>query len=302
MARLVGLWEKYVSLSPVRQKWQLDNVNPTFDIPEFNPDRLSEAHMCSVVVPLYINEIWIGESPPAGLESKTIELIEYVLADDRRGFDEACIGIDRGYADKTWHKVQNLNKVACDLFMSPRSDPVTVEFIKQIHSDLMTTIDDEAGQFRQGNVRPAGSSTVYAPFNQVESRLRTLIDFFSRKSDELALEISNGAGPGPLTGQQKTVLLATFFFSEFLLIHPFRNGNGRTARIILSHMLRHVCIVPVSLYLNNRDDYINVLEMRGTVTNEASGALAMYVFDCMRKTICDAAFLLPPQVTTKQCT
>jgi Fic family protein len=47
--------------------------------------------------------------------------------------------------------------------------------------------------------------------------------------------------------------VASRFFIRFLYIHPFPNGNGRTARILLSALLVKHAIIPVSLF-NVLDD------------------------------------------------
>lgn len=60
------------------------------------------------------------------------------------------------------------------------------------------------------------------------------------------------------------ILLSSLFFYEFLDIHPFSNGNGRTARILLNLLLQNDMSIPFSLYLRcdnkGRDDYLQVIE------------------------------------------
>lgn len=61
------------------------------------------------------------------------------------------------------------------------------------------------------------------------------------------------------------ICLGAFFLSEFLLIHPFYDGNGRTARILLSHIIRPHTVVPLSLYSSHDPSsaYLKALEAEG---------------------------------------
>jgi len=75
------------------------------------------------------------------------------------------------------------------------------------------------------------------------------------------------------------ISLGTIFFSEFLLIHPFINGNGRTARLLLNFVMKDYSVVPFSLY-SSRESYIEVLEHRND--GNAPHLLAHYIL----KSIC----------------
>jgi hypothetical protein len=83
---------------------------------------------------------------------------------------------------------------------------------------------------------------------------------------------------------ESAVALSGFFFSEFLLIHPFRDGNGRTSRLLLSHLLRHWTVVPVSLYLrSNRDYYIKAMQSRTGTALPLD--VITYVAQCIEETV-----------------
>jgi fido (protein-threonine AMPylation protein) len=56
----------------------------------------------------------------------------------------------------------------------------------------------------------------------------------------------------------KMIALAALFFCEFLKIHPFINGNGRTVRLLLSWLIRDETGVPVSL-MTCREKYMDAV-------------------------------------------
>eukprot|EP01042_Synura_sphagnicola_P005477 gene5477-6991_t len=70
--------------------------------------------------------------------------------------------------------------------------------------------------------------------------------------------------------------------SKFLLICPFRNDNGRTARILLNAVLKSEVGVPFSLYVLSRDQYIEALEARNDMSPPST--LASYLLRAANKT------------------
>jgi len=105
------------------------------------------------------------------------------------------------------------------------------------------------------------------------------------------------------------IAVGTVFFSEFLLIHPFLNGNGRVARLMLNYLLRRVVIVPFTLcghyngycaddggavvaqYARERRLYIELLNLRNDKQTPPS-MLAMYVLASCERTASDALYLM----------
>ena len=54
--------------------------------------------------------------------------------------------------------------------------------------------------------------------------------------------------------------LAAWTHAEFVRIHPFVDGNGRTSRLIMNYQLLLNGYLPVSVAKENRLDYYNALE------------------------------------------
>lgn len=53
---------------------------------------------------------------------------------------------------------------------------------------------------------------------------------------------------------------AAWTHAEFVRIHPFIDGNGRTSRLLMNYQLMSDGFLPVSIAKENRLDYYNDLE------------------------------------------
>ena len=60
--------------------------------------------------------------------------------------------------------------------------------------------------------------------------------------------------------KDNVVELAAWTHAEFVRIHPFADGNGRTSRLIMNYQLMANGFLPVSIAKENRLEYFNVLE------------------------------------------
>jgi Fic family protein len=54
--------------------------------------------------------------------------------------------------------------------------------------------------------------------------------------------------------------LAAWTHAEFVKIHPFTDGNGRTARLIMNYVLMAKDYLPISITKESRLEYFEVLE------------------------------------------
>jgi Fic family protein len=139
---------------------------------------------------------------------------------------------------------------------------------------------DSYGQFRDGYVGTIGS-VIYAPPQVVPSKLSDLIDFVN----------ATLSGLDKRSNDHRTyaICLAGYFLSEFLLIHPFCDGNGRTARLLISHLVRAYTVVPLSLFTQHspRSAYLKALEAEGRV--DIPWAVIDFVMECAKTTMCKIA-------------
>ena len=180
-------------------------------------------------------------------------------------------------------KAQNIVQTANDLFSVSdgkwsKTEKLSIDFICSVHAGLMAGLGVES-DFRTVNLGAAGINRVYVPPLHIGSRLLILCDFMNDKWDQEK-------------DLQSRMMAATLFLSEFLFIHPFKNGNGRLARLLFSWVLRNDTVVPVSLTAQ-RDEFIDAIyESQGP--GSKLYRLAALVAKCAAETAWNANYVLSP--------
>lgn len=130
-------------------------------------------------------------------------------------------------------------------------NPYSVEDLKKIHKTLTFLIEKYAGKFRNhGECVRDGERIIFVapPENMVNPLMNQLFDWM-RKSKETV---------NPL-------ILSCIFHYEFVFIHPFHDGNGRTARLwqtaILSHWEKAFTYLPIeSMIKKNQEEYYTAIQ------------------------------------------
>lgn len=202
----------------------------------------------SVLFANYIREVWVAESPPdKTLITKTNEIVDLLV--------EGSLKPDF-LNDYQWKKLQNIYSALDLIFSNNEIYVLTVEMIKEIHNMIGNGIMQNHGQFRNKNVIALNSTVNYVHHNYIEERLSILLLVLNNKLSSIPVYDT-------IQERIKFMLkLASFFFSEFLFIHPFNNGNGRVARILFNMILKQDISFPFTLFLFNREEYIQILEKR----------------------------------------
>lgn len=130
-------------------------------------------------------------------------------------------------------------------------NPYSVEDLKKVHKILTFLIEKDAGKFRNhGECVRDGERIIFVapPENMVNPLMNQLFDWM-RKSKETV---------NPL-------ILSCIFHYEFVFIHPFHDGNGRTARLwqtaILSHWEKAFTYLPIeSMIKKNQEEYYTAIQ------------------------------------------
>ena len=101
--------------------------------------------------------------------------------------------------------------------MINKVDPYSIDDLKKIHGIMTYITVEESGDFRKGDegVMDGDICIFIAPKPEyVDKLMRQLFDFIKRNKDII-----------------HPLILSSVFHYEFVFIHPFSDGNGRTVRL-----------------------------------------------------------------------
>lgn len=123
--------------------------------------------------------------------------------------------------------------------------------IRNIHSLILKEIDNKnAGKYRAENVVISGAKHIPPKHYEVTTLMQELIEEYQ----------NNWTDYHP-------VVRATLLHGEFVKIHPFIDGNGRAARLLLNFELMRSGYVPIIIKNEDRANYYAVLDIAHTTTN-----------------------------------
>jgi Fic family protein len=122
------------------------------------------------------------------------------------------------------------------------------DVILRIHSLILAGIDDSnRGRYRSVRVRIAGSNVVLPNPLKVPDLMRNFAEKLDKKPD--------------------SVLKAFEAHYKLVEIHPFIDGNGRTARLLMNLTLMRAGYLPMVIAPIERKRYISSINSRNTKSN-----------------------------------
>ncbi|CAN5447562.1 Fic family protein [soil metagenome] len=129
--------------------------------------------------------------------------------------------------------------------------------IKEIHKGIMYEEDPEklkhVGQWKNINnymFNINGERYDFVPHNEVSERMHQLMNWTNSEKEKIQRNQKDASHP---------VLLALKFHIEYLTIHPFYDGNGRTARILSNLILISYGFPPFYINENEKQNYYSYL-------------------------------------------
>lgn len=123
-------------------------------------------------------------------------------------------------------------------------EPLSGWNIRNIHSLILKEIDKEnAGRYRSENVMISGAKHIPPRHFEISDLMQELVEEYD----------NNWKVYHP-------VIRATLLHGEFVKIHPFIDGNGRTARLLLNFELMRNGYPPVIIKSDDRAKYYEVLD------------------------------------------
>ena len=122
-----------------------------------------------------------------------------------------------------------------------KKEAVSEKAILAIHKIIMKGISTTwAGKYREGNIRVLGALFKPAQPREIEEKMGVLVEEL-KKEKENSIERSAKA------------------HYELVLIHPFVDGNGRTARLLNNILLMQEGYPPMIVLMNDRKKYYSCL-------------------------------------------
>lgn len=122
-------------------------------------------------------------------------------------------------------------------------------YILQIHKIILSGIDDtNAGFYRSVRVRISGSQTILPNPLKVPDLMKDFSDWLAKKENDMLIK-------------------AIEAHYRLVTIHPFVDGNGRTARLLLNSILLENGYMPIIIRTIDRRRYLSALETYQTKEN-----------------------------------
>ena len=119
--------------------------------------------------------------------------------------------------------------------------PLTENIVKDLHAILTENII-VGGIYRNQEVRISGEGFTPPAGNEMYIQIKNFYEDLKCQTNLNAIE------------------LAAWTHAEFVRIHPFVDGNGRTSRLLMNYQLMINGYLPVSVDKEDRLDYYNALE------------------------------------------
>ena len=143
-------------------------------------------------------------------------------------------------------EVKNYQKAILQMLEdSPEKKPLTLQAILNYHSLAMQHNPKIAGKIRNVKVIILGNPNFkIAKVKDIELKLNQLLDNYNEFIKKK-------------TGIKEIIRFASYFHNEFQYIHPFRDGNSRTTRLITFYLLQLKDIPILDIPLGLLDEYLS---------------------------------------------
>ena len=151
-------------------------------------------------------------------------------------------------------------------------DKITSVFIRDLHAITVRNLkrdgSQKPGAFRTSNVAIANSSCVVSSPQSIPGDITELVDYINAEHEK-----------------KEDIIRIACAHHRFVQIHPFDNGNGRTARLLTYAMLikygflkkKKTILNPSSIFCMDRQKYYDMLSKADTGTKEGIEEWCEYV-------------------------
>lgn len=158
--------------------------------------------------------------------------------------------------------------------LSKKSMRITEFEIRQIHSLICRgTMPEEAGRYRNVQVKAGGTNYQYPDSYLVPQMMTDFVDWLEQREEDT----------NPFDFASEAHL-------RFVTIHPFLDGNGRTARLLMNLLLLRSGYPIVVITNELRSDYIDAFVAAQQRGNENCLELKSLIMDFLEVSLVDTLF------------
>jgi fido (protein-threonine AMPylation protein) len=125
--------------------------------------------------------------------------------------------------------------------LTKRGAPITLSIILELHALILHDLNPTAGHFRQQPVYVRGSDLVTPHHSQVPELMRQWVAWVNETNDD------------------HPIVRAAIAHHGFVMVHPFEDGNGRSARLLLNMQLLRDGYAPAFLLRDWKGRYLAAL-------------------------------------------
>lgn len=186
-------------------------------------------------------------------EGETVKLLESKHDLGQSKDQKEAINLERAFE---W-VIQNLDA----LYDEPES------FLRHINKIILDDLSSDAGQYRKGPVELSGMEYTPPPAYSVSPFMSTL-------AQEIRLGIAD----------RSSIEFAASIHTKFVMIHPFSDGNGRTARLFMNAIMLANSLPMIIINYADKQRYID------TIVHANKGdlsALVDFYIDCFKSDLED---------------
>jgi len=167
-----------------------------------------------------------------GIEGNTIG-----LKDAARLIQEDILPKD--HTMREVYDLTNTKKVFYELI--EKKPEISTQLIIDIHDKLLDNIDIRKG-FRNHDIHILGQPFKPTPAKYVQADIKVLLKWYKDTKKKM-----------------HPFILAVLFHHKFESIHPFSDGNGRTGRMLMNHILMLNNYPPIVVNRKDRKEYLDAM-------------------------------------------
>ena len=189
---------------------------------------LSDLHISSISNDFLIDFISNSISLDTALVSK--EDVKNILDGNTANINEKVVLLVNNYLDGFLYGVT----------LATKNDILTENDLKDIHEKVVNGFSN-GGLYRNVDISIKGSNHTPPSFIKVYDRMKKYFDTINSEDLDVYYRIA-------------------FSHLQLMKVHPFLDGNGRLARIVLNCVLLHFSLKPIIIHLDEKEHYFNMLE------------------------------------------